>query len=323
MTDNAINLRRANKVEITILVDNYVDLLLPDQPGIVRPSLGKDGKIPTKTLLAEHGLSLLIDTWAGETRYRTLLDTGYNPGTVIHNMQALDLDAGNIDALVISHGHMDHTGSLNETLEAIAKPIPVICHPDVFKSRFIEKPKMGLVKLPQIASREQITERHANLQEKRGHVLLAEKMALATGQIPRITGFEKGMPEARIEINGQLVVDNIEDDQALVINLTDCGLVVISGCAHSGIINSALYARKLTGEDKIYAIVGGFHLTGPDMSSVIDSTLEALENIDPEIIVPMHCTGHSAITKIHSKFPNRFMLSSVGSKIILPVKDAL
>ena len=320
MTDNAIHLKRASRLEITILVDNYVDLLLPDQPGVVRPSSAKNGQMLTKTLLAEHGLSLLIDTWDGETRHRTLLDTGYNAGTLIHNMQMLDLDPGDIDALVISHGHMDHTGSINVALEAIRRPVAVVCHPDVFRSRFIEKPKMGLVKLPQLASREQMAERGAQLSEERGPTLIADNTVLATGQIPRVTSFEKGMPGARMETEGQLAVDNIEDDQALVINLADCGLVVVSGCAHSGIINSVLYGRKLTGEDKVYAVVGGFHLTGPDMSSIIDSTLEELKKINPELIVPMHCTGQSAIARFNVEFPDRFVLSSVGTRLILPAQ---
>ncbi|MGC8658851.1 MAG: MBL fold metallo-hydrolase [Desulfomonilaceae bacterium] len=320
MTDNAIRLKPVDKVEITILVDNYVDLLLPDQPGVIRPSSAKNGNMLTKTLLAEHGLSLLVDTWNGGTRHRTLLDTGYNAGTALHNMKILDLNPGEIDAMVISHGHMDHTGSLNVMLEAIGKPIAVVCHPDVFRSRFIEKPKMGLVKLPRLAVREQMAERGAKLSEERGPVLLAEKTVLATGQIPRVTGFEKGMPGARIENGGQLAVDNIEDDQAIVIHLADCGLVVISGCAHSGIINSLLYARKLTGEGKVYAVVGGFHLTGLSMDGLINSTLQELKKLDPQFVVPMHCTGHAAIARFNAEFPDRFVLSSVGTKLILPVQ---
>ena len=317
MTDNAILLKRASRVEITILVDNYVDLLLPDQPGVVRPSSAKNGQMLTKTLLAEHGLSLLIDTWDGETRHRTLLDTGYNAGTLIHNMQMLDLDPGDIDALVISHGHMDHTGSVNMALEAIGRPVAVVCHPDIFRNRFIEKPQMGLVKLPQLVSREQMVERGAQLSEERGPTLIAGNTVLATGQIPRVTAFEKGMPGARIETEGQLTIDNIEDDQALVINLADCGLVVISGCAHSGIINSVLYGRKLTGEDKVWAVVGGFHLSGPDMNPLIDSTVDELKKMTPKLIMPMHCTGHAAITRFHAEFPESFVLSSVGTRLIL------
>ena len=317
MAETVTRPKPTNRVEITILVDNYVDLLLQDEPGLLRPSSAKNGIILSKTLLAEHGLSLLIDTWDAETRHRTLLDTGYNPGTVLHNMRTLDLDPKSIDAIVISHGHMDHTGSVNMALEAIGKPVTVVCHPDIFRNRFIEKPQMGLVKLPQLASRQQMIERGAQLLETRGPALIAGNTVVATGPIPRVTAFEKGMPGARIETKGQLTIDNIEDDQALVINLAGCGLVVISGCAHSGIINSVLYSRKITGEDKVWAVVGGFHLSGPDMNPLIDPTVDELKKMTPKLIMPMHCTGHAAITRFHAEFPESFVLSSVGTRLIL------
>ena len=114
-----------------------------------------------------------------------------------------------------------------------------------------------------------------------------------------------------------MTIDNIEDDQALVINLAGCGLVVISGCAHSGIINSVLYSRKITGEDKVWAVVGGFHLSGPDMNPLIDSTVDELKKMTPKLVMPMHCTGHAAITRFHAEFPESFVLSSVGTRLIL------
>ncbi|MFA6224438.1 MAG: MBL fold metallo-hydrolase [Desulfomonilaceae bacterium] len=320
MTATATRLKPTNRVEITILVDNYVDLLLPDEPGIVRPSLAKNGTILSKTLLAEHGLSLLIDTWDGETTRRTLLDTGYNAGTLLHNMQTLDLDPKSIDALVISHGHMDHTGSVNMALEAIGKPIPIVCHPDMFRNRFLENPQMGLVKFPQLANREQMVERGAQLSEGRGPTLIAGSTVLVTGEIPRVTDFEKGMPGAQIEIDGKLGIDKIEDDQAIVINLAGCGLVVISGCAHSGIINSMLYAQKITGEEKVFGALGGFHLIGPDMEFLIESTVEELKKIAPKLIMPMHCTGRVAMQRLQSEFADRFVLSSVGTRLILTAR---
>ena len=317
MTETEIRLKPTNRVEITILVDNYVDLLLPDEPGIVRPSLAKNGTILSKTLLAEHGLSLLIDTWDGETTRRTLLDTGYNAGTLLHNMQTLDLDPKSIDALVISHGHMDHTGSVNAALEAIGKPTTVVFHPDIFRTRYLERPNTGLAQFPNLTDREKMVERGAQLSESRGPTLIAGSTVLVTGEIPRVTDFEKGMPGAQIEIDGKLGVDKIEDDQAIVIDLADCGLVVISGCAHSGIINSMLYAQKITGEEKVFGALGGFHLIGPNMKSLIESTVEELKKIAPKLIMPMHCTGRVAMQRLQSEFADRFVLSSVGTRLIL------
>jgi 7,8-dihydropterin-6-yl-methyl-4-(beta-D-ribofuranosyl)aminobenzene 5'-phosphate synthase len=321
MTNIAHRVKASTRAEITILVDNYVDLLLPGQPGVVRPLLAKDGKVMSKTLLAEHGLSLLIDTWEGEKRYRTLLDTGYNEGTAIHNMKMLAVAPESIDALVLSHGHMDHTGSVNRLLEAIGKPIPVLCHPHAFRSRFLERPNVGLVAFPQLTSPDQISEKGAKLYEEPGPALLAGDTVLATGQVPRVTPFEKGMPGAKMETESGLEPDNIEDDQSLVINLCDCGIVVISGCAHAGIVNSVRYARKLTGEERVCAVIGGFHLTGPDMAPIIDSTVQEIKGMAPNMVVPMHCTGFSAIRRFQSEFPEPFVLSSVGTRLSLPIQS--
>ena len=318
MTDIAYQIKASTRAEITVLVDNYVDLLLPNQPGVIRPPLAKDGKVASKTLLAEHGLSLLIDTWEDDKRRRTLLDTGYNAGTAIHNMEMLAVSPESIDTLVLSHGHMDHTGSVNMLLEAIGKPVPVFCHPHAFRRRFLERPNVGLVEFPQLINREQIIERGAELYEEPGPVLFAGDTVLATGQIPRMTPFEKGMPGAKMQTESGLEQDNIEDDQSLVINVHGCGIVVISGCAHAGIVNSLQYARELSGEERVCAVIGGFHLTGPDMASIIDSTVEEIRRIAPNMLVPMHCTGFAAIRRFQSEFPQSFVLSSVGTKLALP-----
>jgi len=322
MTSKTYPLRSCTRAEITILVDNYVDVLLSNQPGVIRPLLAKEGKIRSETLLAEHGLSLLIDTWEGDRRYRTLLDTGYNAGTVIHNMKMLAIAPESIDALVLSHGHMDHTGSVNMLLDAIGKPIPVFCHPQMFQQRFLEKPLVGLVEFPRLTSREQIIEKGATLHEESGPILLSGDTVLATGQVPRVTPFEKGMPGAKMQTEHGLEPDIIADDQSLVIKLNGSGIAVISGCAHAGIVNSVRYARELTREENVCAVIGGFHLTGPDMAPIVDSTVEEIKKIAPDMVVPMHCTGFSAVTKFQSEFPKAFVLSSVGTKLALPVQSS-
>jgi 7,8-dihydropterin-6-yl-methyl-4-(beta-D-ribofuranosyl)aminobenzene 5'-phosphate synthase len=318
MTDKARRIRTCTRAEITVLVDNCVDLLLPNQPGVLRAPLAKDGKIRSNTLLAEHGLSLLVDTWEGDKRHRTLLDTGYNDGTVIRNMEMLAIPPETIDALVLSHGHMDHTGSVNSLLEAIGRPIPVFCHPHAFHVRYFERPNMGLVEFPQLMNREQIAEKSAELYAEPGPVLLSGDTILATGQVPRVTRFEKGMPGAKMQTERGLEPDSIEDDQSLVVKVNGCGIVVISGCAHAGIVNSVQYARGLTGEERVCAVIGGFHLTGPDMAPAIDSTVQEMKKIAPDMVVPMHCTGFSATCRFQSEFPHSFVLSSVGTKLILP-----
>ena len=140
---------------------------------------------------------------------------------------------------------------------------------------------------------------------------------MVTGEVERTTGFEKGLPGALMEKDGEMEPDLIADDQALVMNLREKGLVVISGCSHSGIINTILYAQKVTGLGKIHAVLGGFHLTGPAFESIIEKTISELKNVAPEVVVPMHCTGWKAIQRFSQEFPSAFVLNSVGSKINL------
>ena len=138
-----------------------------------------------------------------------------------------------------------------------------------------------------------------------------------TGEVERTTAFEKGMLNALIEMDGKLKPDPIKDDQALVMKLKQKGLVVISGCSHAGIINTVLYAKKLTGVEKVYAVLGGFHLSGADYEKILEKTIDELKALSPAVIVPMHCTGRKAMELLSREFPAAFVLNSVGSKITL------
>ena len=119
-----------------------------------------------------------------------------------------------------------------------------------------------------------------------------------------------------MESEGQLVLDHIDDDQSIVISLGERGIVVISGCAHSGIINSVLYAQELTGQSRVHSAIGGFHLSGPAMEPLVEPTLAEMKKLSPEVIVPMHCTGSEAIHRFAQEFPESFVLSSVGTRLL-------
>jgi 7,8-dihydropterin-6-yl-methyl-4-(beta-D-ribofuranosyl)aminobenzene 5'-phosphate synthase len=144
---------------------------------------------------------------------------------------------------------------------------------------------------------------------------LLDGSLLFLGEIPRKTAFEKGMPRAHYEEDGQEKWDPIEEDTAVVANVNGKGLVVLSGCAHSGIINTVRYARELTGVDRVLAVMGGFHLTGPDFSDIIEPTTEALKDIGPDYVVPTHCTGRNAVMHIEKEMPDRFLLNMAGTRL--------
>jgi 7,8-dihydropterin-6-yl-methyl-4-(beta-D-ribofuranosyl)aminobenzene 5'-phosphate synthase len=154
--------------------------------------------------------------------------------------------------------------------------------------------------------------------EERGPTLLIEGRTLITGQIPRITPFEKGFPPSHAEINGQWQPDPwIHDDQAVVVHVRGKGLVVLTGCGHAGLINTLHHAQEATGIREIYAVIGGFHLTGSLFEPIIPPTIQALKEFSPKVIVPQHCTGFRATFEIAREFPDAFVPTSVGTKFIL------
>ena len=146
---------------------------------------------------------------------------------------------------------------------------------------------------------------------------LASNLVLATGEIERTTDFEKGLPNAYVETSGKVEPDRLLDDQGLLVHLKGKGLVIITGCAHSGIINTIRHARKITGIESVYGVIGGFHLSGQAFEPIIPRTLEELRAVNPAIISPMHCTGWKATTSMADAFPHQFVLSSVGTTLAL------
>ncbi|MEM3507152.1 MAG: MBL fold metallo-hydrolase [Candidatus Bathyarchaeia archaeon] len=144
--------------------------------------------------------------------------------------------------------------------------------------------------------------------------LIANDLILITGGIPGKTSFEKGYPQNRIFIDGKWLPNPlILDDCALVINLKKKGLVILSGCAHAGIINTIAYAQQLTGVKNIYAILGGFHLAGKEYELIISQTIKELKRINPTLLVPSHCTGWRGNYAIANTMPKSFIWNSVGN----------
>jgi len=313
-----VTIQPVDRIEITVLMDNYIDVLLGSTDVVTRPVFLNGDEIPTDTVIAEHGLSMLVRTFQGEESHSILFDTGYNKTSVLFNVKQLGIDISGVEAIVLSHAHMDHTGGLYPILEELSWSAPLVVHPEVFTSpRFLKWPDGRMERFPNTLVREDLVNRGAKILESQVPVPLANGAILVTGEIERKTTFEKGFPIARMMQDGELVFDPIRDDQALAVCLKGKGLVVISGCAHSGIVNTVLYARKITGIESVYAILGGFHLTGPFFEPIIEDTAAAVKEMDPKVLVPMHCTGWKAMNRFSEAFPDAFILNSVGSKFVL------
>lgn len=317
-TDIANELKEVDSVEVITLMDNYVDVLLRNSPGVTRPPLAIKGNIPDDALLAEHGLSLMITVKRDTESHCILFDCGYNKIGVPHNMEILGVDPRQIEAIVLSHGHMDHTGALYPIAKRLGKSIPLILHPDAFISpRFFGLDDGRKLMFPQTLIRGDVENTGLKIVEEKSPSLLTDNMIAITGEVERVTEFEKGLPNASMERNGKIESDMILDDQSLVIKVKNKGLVIISGCSHAGIINTVFYAKKITGIDKIHAVLGGFHLSGPIFEPIIEKTIIEFKKINPEVIIPMHCTGWEAIKRFSEEFPSSFSLNSVGTKIVL------
>ena len=318
MNPPGVSLKEIDRIESLTVIDNYVDVLLANTQVVTRPPLSKGGDIPSDTLLAEHGLSLLVTVYQGEEKHTVLFDTGYSKIGVPHNLEQLKVDLNEVEGIILSHGHMDHTGALYAILDKIPGKIPLVLHPVAFDSpRFFGLADGRKLLFPQTLVKEELLKRNVALMERKTPTPLAHEGILVTGEVERVTPFEKGLPNAVLERDGKIEKDPIVDDQALVIHLKGKGLVIIAGCSHAGIINTVLYAQKLTGIEKVHTILGGFHLSGPHFEPIIEQTIGELKRFNPEVLVPMHCTGWTAIQRMSQEFPDAFILNSVGSTITL------
>lgn len=314
---NIAQLNKATSVKITTLVDNYIDLFLPSTNKVKREPLISDGSRPSG-LLAEHGLSLLVDVFNESEHHQILFDTGLTDIPLPYNLESMGINLDNVEAVVLGHGHPDHIGGLIRIYRdrLVPKHAPLVVHPEAFKQRLNDFG--GQIRVLKRLDKTTLNFLGVKIQENTSPILLGNNTILITGEIERVTDFEKGFPPARKIEDGQIKPDTaIKDEQSLVINVKDKGLVILSSCGHPGIINTILYAQKLTGEKRIYFVMGGFHLTGPIFEPLIEPTINEMKKLNPEIVVPTHCTGWKAINEFAKEMPDQFILNSVGTSYML------
>jgi 7,8-dihydropterin-6-yl-methyl-4-(beta-D-ribofuranosyl)aminobenzene 5'-phosphate synthase len=313
----AIELQTVDRVEILTLQDNFIDIAAHDGTAVVQRPVPEDTSGNRLSILAEHGFSAVVGmTAAGKTR-KALFDFGFSEKGALQNARNLGVDLAEIEAMVLSHGHMDHHGGLPAFVERLGgKRIELVLHPAVFRgSRFIKLSEERRLRLPS-PDRERLEKAGVRVVPSQTPRLLLGGRLLFLGEIPRKTGFEKGMLKARYEESGAEKFDPIEDDSAVVAHVRGKGLVILSGCAHSGIVNTVAYAREVTGVEPIFVVMGGFHLTGADFEPIIENTTEALKAFNPRYVVPTHCTGRKASMHIEREMPENFLLNMSGTKMV-------
>jgi 7,8-dihydropterin-6-yl-methyl-4-(beta-D-ribofuranosyl)aminobenzene 5'-phosphate synthase len=206
-------------------------------------------------------------------------------------------------------------------VEAIgAQKLDMVVHPGVFvESRYRKITEEFRVVVPSL-SRETTDQIGVNLIETEEPLPLLDSSAIFLGQIPRLTSFEQGAPDMYYEVDGVEKRDPFDDDSAIVFHVKNKGLVIISGCAHSGIVNTVKYAQQVTGVQEIFAVMGGFHLSGADFDRVISPTTEGLKEISPRYIIPTHYSGREAVQHIEKEMPESFLLNMSGTKLTFDSK---
>ena len=257
--------------------------------------------------IGEHGFAALVEV-PGQ---KILFDTGQGIG-LIANAMRLEKDLREVSKVVLSHGHGDHTGGLPGFLE-VKGECPVVAHPDVFTERFRLIPAGGGAEKPRANgmgwTQSHLATRGALFDWRRDFSEIAENVFI-TGEVPRKTLFEQGSAKLVVGRNGKFVQDPFLDDLSLVLK-TSRGLVVVLGCAHAGVINILTHSVEKTGENRVYAVLGGTHL-GLSPEAQLPPSIEALKGFDPKLLAVSHCTGQGPMARLACEFGENFAFGSVG-----------
>jgi 7,8-dihydropterin-6-yl-methyl-4-(beta-D-ribofuranosyl)aminobenzene 5'-phosphate synthase len=257
----------------------------------------------SRKLIGEHGLAFLI-----ETRDRNILfDTGQYLA-LENNARVLGIDLKNVDSVVLSHGHYDHTGGLKHLLDCNSN-FSLFAHPAVF-SRKLKKSKGKYRKIGIPLNQNDLVKQNVKL------ILDAKPLEIlpglmTTGEILLLTDFESVTSGFVVEKDGHKIPDMLADDMALILD-TGSGLVVMLGCSHRGVINTLRQVKKITGRDKIYAIMGGLHLVKATEKR-LKQIMQHMREFQPEKIVVGHCTGSHAIHALYNQFKDKVILNTVGA----------
>jgi 7,8-dihydropterin-6-yl-methyl-4-(beta-D-ribofuranosyl)aminobenzene 5'-phosphate synthase len=326
MMTTIVDFGETANVSITVLVDNRADLIVKSTETVKY--------FDDEPLLAEHGFSALIDL--KDADMRILWDAGISETALLENMRLMEIDPKSITKIAVSHGHGDHTGAMTGVLKAMevwppkgrkwepdasledirryvaGKRVPLIAHPAAFRETW-RIDDGGTRYGPYFGAP------RAEWEAVGGEIVLSEGPyqlgpgCWTTGTVPRLSFETSGIPTKMYYWDGDTFTQHfIEDDQAIVINVKDKGLVVLSGCAHSGIVNTVRYAQAISGVDTVWAILGGFHLARASDED-IRRTIEAIKQLTPKMIVPSHCTGFKAISQFAAQMPEVFVLGLVGT----------
>jgi 7,8-dihydropterin-6-yl-methyl-4-(beta-D-ribofuranosyl)aminobenzene 5'-phosphate synthase len=314
------------EVRITALVETQVDMLLPDEPGVKRFGLIDHFSPPHgKTILTENGAAFWIEIEDSGRTHRVLYDAGLTGDVTLHNAAALGLAVDELDTVVLSHAHPDHYRGLTTVLRAREKPVELAVSPDSFLPKILVNDDGDRVlQVNEGMTREALSKAGGRVVESHDESQLAPGLML-TGAIRRETPFEPPVPPRDgkaglfIERDGGLELDDDAiDEQALVLNLRGRGLLVLTACGHAGIVNTIHEAQRISGVEQVMGLVGGFHFGFPGVPrDNAERALDALEEMELDLIAPMHCTGLWGQARVMERFPDAFVQNVTGTTLQL------
>lgn len=308
--------------EAFVLIDNVSDgeSTLPD--GVTGESAnllaaGVDEFAGDRLCCACWGYSLVVTTRIGDTTRTVLFDAGPAGFAVDHNVPLVGIDMGSIEAVVLSHGHTDHGGALPTALRHITegnggRPVPVHVNPGMFVHRGERLDDGGVLPYRDVPSPAELEAAGGRVVNDYGARLMADDMVYLSGEIPRVTPYETGIP-----VHVKRNADDTDwepdpllmDERFLAIHLRDKGVIVFTACSHAGVVNVLRHAREVFDPIPLYGVMGGFHLWGPAGESRIAQTVDDLRDFDLKMIVPGHCTGWRATYA---------MVDAFGEDVVVP-----
>lgn len=305
-------MRQVDELPVHVVVDNTTDML-SSRPTHVASELrvlreaGMQELTGEALCSAHHGLCLAVTAHLDGEAHSVLFDAGPDPYAVERNARHMDLDLGQVEALVLSHGHFDHSEGLLKALELICaangkQTVPLHVHLGAFVKRGLRLPSGEILPLQDVPPRRVLEESGGRVVASAGPEEILSGIFYLSGEISR-RSFERGLKNhLKQSINGQWEADPlIQDERFMAANVRSKGIVIFTGCSHAGLLNICSHAQEIFPDRPLYAVIGGLHLVSPN-EDIIQETIAELHKFGLKVIIPGHCTGWRAIHALVSTF---------------------